>query len=236
VLAHELRTPLATFEVTLELLGNAAEVADPETRQLVERLHRNCRWMTAVVNSALALSDLEQGQQRMLLTPVQVLSVIQPAVALMQPLISQRQQHLRLLCPDPDLWIAAEPQLLGQALVNLLTNASAYSPAGEVIDISVRTIGTHVQLHVTDRGPGIATEEQEIIFDPYVRGSAKRSYQPGLGLGLALTRAIVEQHGGHLGVDSTLGQGASFWLSLPLAPEPAIDSHAMSFDSYEVSW
>ena len=116
---------------------------------------------------------------------------------------------------NPTTRIDADPQLVGQALVNLLTNASAYSPVGELIDITIRTNGEWVEIRVTDRGPGVLPHERERIFERYARGSAGERQRRGLGLGLHLARAVVERHGGAIGVDSVIGQGSTFWITLP---------------------
>lgn len=221
ILAHELRTPLATFAVTLEVLQNAAELSGHDVQHLIARLQHSSRWMEGVINNLLTLAWLEQDACPPDTVPMAALTVVEPALRLVQPLVDRNQQRLRLLCPAPAVWIAADALLLGQALVNLLTNASAYSPAGEAIDIAVWTLGEQAELRVTDRGPGIPPTERERIFAPYVRGSAAHRYSHGLGLGLYLARLIVERHGGTIGVDSAVGRGASFWIRLPRVPAPA---------------
>jgi two-component system sensor histidine kinase KdpD len=230
VLAHELRTPLAAFAVTLEVLRESAELNGHDVQRLIEHLQHSSRWMEGVVSNLLTLSLLECDARPFATVPMPALAVVESAMQLVQPIVERHQQRLRLLCPTPAAWIAADPILLGQALVNLLTNASTYGPAGEVIDVSVRTLTGQVELRVTDRGPGIPPAERERIFAPYVRGAAAHRSARGLGLGLHLARMIVERHGGAIGVDSVVGRGASFWIRLPVVPAPVAGEPGRSRD------
>jgi signal transduction histidine kinase len=221
LLAHELRTPLAAFEVTLDLLRQPTELDPDDMRCLIQRLHQGSRWMAGVVNNLLALTMLERASPPLTLVPMPALAVIEPALTLVQPLLDRRQQRQRLLCPDPDVWIRADAQFLGQALVNLLMNASGYSPPESVISVDARVARQRVEIRVSDHGPGIPPAERDHIFDCYARGSSARLAPRGLGLGLYLVRLIAEHHDGVVRVDSVVGRGASFWISLPRVAPPA---------------
>ena len=117
--------------------------------------------------------------------------------------------------PAGPLPIAIDETRIHQVLLNLLENAARYSPDGAPIGVAVRRPHPAVaRVTVRDRGPGIAPAEQQRIFERFVRGAAAEG-KGGLGIGLYLCRTIVERHGGAIGVDSTVGDGAAFWIDLP---------------------
>jgi signal transduction histidine kinase len=202
------------MQATLEVLGDLT-ASDDEVQGLLGRLWQSSNWMGSLIANLETLAQLDDDDEPIAARPTPVIEVVEPAVAVAQPLLDRRRQPGRLIVANPTARIDADPQLLGQALVNLLTNASAYSPPGEPIDITIRTNGECVEIRVTDRGPGVLPHERERIFDRYARGSAGERQRRGLGLGLHLARAIVERHGGAIGVDSVVGQGAAFWIALP---------------------
>jgi signal transduction histidine kinase len=127
-----------------------------------------------------------------------------------------------LALPPEPLPASLDDTRIQQVLLNLLENAARYSPDGAPITVEVaetplpasRGEGTGVRITVRDRGPGIAVAEQARIFDRFVRGAAAEG-KGGLGIGLYLCRMIIERHGGTIGVDSTVGAGAAFWIDLP---------------------
>jgi signal transduction histidine kinase len=117
--------------------------------------------------------------------------------------------------PAGPLPIAADDARIHQVLLNLLENAARYAPDGAPIDVVIsRPAPAVARVTVRDRGPGVAAAEQARIFDRFVRGAAAEG-KGGLGLGLYLCRTIMERHGGAIGVDSTVGAGAAFWIDLP---------------------
>jgi signal transduction histidine kinase len=121
-----------------------------------------------------------------------------------------------VLCPRPAPCVLADPDWLGQVLVNLIGNASSYSPPGAEIAVVVAPLPGAVEVRIRDQGPGIPRCEQGRIFRPYVRGrSGREARASGLGLGLHIVRTLVHLHGGTVGVRSTPGKGASFWFRLP---------------------
>jgi signal transduction histidine kinase len=106
-----------------------------------------------------------------------------------------------------------------QVLTHLLRNASKYSPAGEPIRVRAERTGGHVRVTVEDRGPGIAAEQQAGLFERFYRVRAGYD-EPGIGLGLAIAKGIIEAHGGSIGIESQIGVGTSVWFTLPEAREP----------------
>jgi signal transduction histidine kinase len=117
--------------------------------------------------------------------------------------------------PPGPLAVSIDETRIHQVVLNLLENAARYSPDGAPIDVAVSSPHpAAVRVTVRDRGPGIAAAEQQRIFERFVRGAAAEG-KGGLGIGLYLCRTIIERHGGAIGVDSTVGDGAAFWIDLP---------------------
>jgi hypothetical protein len=222
-LGHELRTPLATLRVTLEVLAGLPAVgAEAERRALLPHLERSLGWLERLAENLTTAALAQSGRLALRRAPLALDGCLQGAVALLQPLLERRGQRVRVRCPAPAPRVAADPVGLGQVLVNLLSNASAYSPPGAEITVAVAAAAGAVEVRVHDRGPGVPRCEQGRIFRPYVRGRAGRGTGAGgVGLGLHIVRTLVELHGGTVGVHSPPGQGAAFWFRLPDAPLPA---------------
>jgi signal transduction histidine kinase len=209
-LGHELRAPLASLRATLELLSEET-TAGP----LLARLEGGLGWLEGLVDNLGTWAQLETGRLPLTLRLVTAASVAERALALVAPMLERKGQRAILTCPRPGLEVSADPQRLGQVLVNLLTNASRYSPTGGSVELSIGVVGPVVELRVTDDGPGIPRREQARIFERYQRGAGARRTAGGLGLGLHIVRTLVGLHKGTVGVDSKPGHGASFWVRLP---------------------
>ena len=128
----------------------------------------------------------------------------------------QREQHLVLDLPESLPKIKADPSRLEQVLTCFLANASKFSPEGRDITLRARAEGGELVVEVEDQGVGISPDEQARLFKPYHRVEQDRQRFPGLGLGLAVSKQIVEAHGGKIGLSSELGRGSIFSFSLPL--------------------
>ena len=116
--------------------------------------------------------------------------------------------------------VVADAEMIGKVLSNLIENASKYSAAGSAITVTAAHVGGAVLLSVADRGIGIDPAEQPLVFDRLFRSRTQAGVTPGTGMGLAISRAIVESHHGSLSVVSRLGEGSTFTFSLPVAGEP----------------
>jgi signal transduction histidine kinase len=216
-LGHELRTPLATLRATLELLADLPPVgADAERRELLPRLERSVGWLERLVDNLTTVALVQSGNLPLRRRPLALDEALSAAVGLLQPLLERRGQRVIVRCPAPTPWVSADPTWIGQVLVNLLANASAYSPPGAEIALTVSVAPGCVEIRVRDQGPGIPRCEQGRIFRPYARGRVGREARgSGLGLGLHIVRTLVELHDGTVGVRSVPGQGAAFWFRLP---------------------
>jgi signal transduction histidine kinase len=215
-IAHELRTPLATLQVSLEILTEFPTLRPEEVRELVQRLQSGVTWLDRLIENLDTWAAVETDHLALRRVPVPVLAWLEPALALIQPLLDRRDQQIELICPTPAPIVDADVTRLGQVLVNLLVNASKYSVWGDRLVVTVAADAAEVRVSVTDHGDGVLPEEQRRIFKRRARGlAALSSGERGHGIGLHVVKGIVEAHGGTVGVESAYGKGATFWFALP---------------------
>src|SRR5919201_1337106 len=219
-MSHELRTPLTAILGFSELLELAP--LRPKDQRAVAHIKDAGRHLLDLINEVLDLSRIEAGQVTLSLEAVSVQAVAAECLDLLAPLAAQAAVALRL---DPALsgqaHVRADAQRLKQVLVNLLSNAIKYNRRGGTVTLScVDRPQNRLRLAVTDTGAGMLAEQIARLFVPFERLDAAQSGVEGTGLGLALSRGLVELMGGTLGVESAVGMGSTFWIELPRAAAP----------------
>jgi len=215
-IAHELRTPLATLHAGLEILSDYPDLESAEVRQLVSRLQRGVAWLDCLIENLTTWSAIESGHLALRRREGAVLGWVEPAIDLVQTLLARRDQRVALVCPTPVPVAFADSVRLGQVVVNLLINAGKYGVQGDTIVLTVEALADRLRIAVTDHGAGLPQAEQATIFRPHMRGAAaSASGVAGHGLGLSIVKAIVEAHGGEVGISSEPGAGATFWFTVP---------------------
>jgi signal transduction histidine kinase len=215
--AHELRGPLASLRASIELLvEDHAVMPRQEMGVMLRTMQRAVVKFQGLVENILDIGNVQAGRFRVRPAPTPLDNVIADALSQVGPLLTGRAQRaqVRMECPPPCMVLADRPRVI-QVLINLITNASKYGPEGEIIDLHVFPKDQFVIVEVNDRGPGIAPEEQANIFQRFYRGRQAEDEGIGIGLGLALAREIVTAHGGQIDVTSKVGEGTTFWFSLP---------------------
>ncbi len=216
-ISHEFKTPLSTLNASLELLLDAAdELTVAEMREVLKPAHMSLLGLQNLIDNLLQSSSIEAGHFVIRKRPTHLPHLISNALLLVQPLLDRRQQ---LFCPDSSadaVEIQADPARLTQVLVNLLVNASKYSPIGEPIELCIKTSVDKLRVAVADRGPGIPTGERLNLFRRFVRLDAPDEEEYGTGLGLYVVKTTVEAHGGQVGIDDRPGGGSIFWFELPI--------------------
>ncbi|GIK27236.1 MAG: sensor histidine kinase [Chloroflexi bacterium] len=214
-ISHEFRTPLAGMQVTVELLReNAHRLPPEELDELLGALHLSIASMGQLIDNLLESSKIEADQLVLRRQSIEAEQLISEAARLVLPFLSRRRQQLTLDMPLEAPVVSADRGRLVQVLVNLIANASKYSPPGSTIDIGLARSGDTVRLSVSDRGPGIPEDKRDGVFKRFVRLGATASEDYGAGLGLSVVKAIVAAHGGVVGVDARPGGGSQFWVEL----------------------
>lgn len=210
--AHEIKNALGPLAMTLQLAERQLLAGQPIAPADLAFARAQVRRLSRLVED---LMDLTRADLDLL--------PIRPAAADLAAVVTDtvdtfRRGHtspVSVELPDGALTMSIDEARIHQVLLNLLENAARYSPEGAPITVTVAPSGAGaVRVTVRDRGPGIAAAEQARIFQRFVRGAASEG-KGGLGIGLYLCRSIMERHGGAIGVDSTVGGGAAFWIDLP---------------------
>jgi signal transduction histidine kinase len=215
--AHELRGPLTALATSSELLAEDFLHLDPEQVQsMLAAMHRRTLWLQGLVENLLCAATIREGRLQLYRQSLSMSDLLADVQAVIEPLLAQRGQRLRVRLPQRLPEVLADSRRLGQVLVNLILNASKFGAANTSIDVTVSVRGTVVNVAVADRGPGVSPEQAHRLFEPYYRAPATAgSGKDGVGLGLSIVKSIVEAHAGSVGVESRRGGGARFWFELP---------------------
>jgi len=216
--SHEFRTPLTAIQGFAEtLLGGALE--DPiNRRRFVEIIREHAMRLARLTEDLLKLSRIEAGQLKLEFRPVSVAQLIDSCMETAQLKAVPKQLSLAVQLPAELPPVRGDANSLQEVLQNLLDNALQYTPAGGKIEVSALSTDSRVVVTVADTGIGIPQVEQERIFERFYRVDAARSREAGgTGLGLSIARHIMEAHGGHLWVESAVGEGSRFHFSIPIA-------------------
>jgi signal transduction histidine kinase len=213
---HDLRSPLANVVSSLSLLDTMLSSDDPALKSLLEISMRSTERIQRMTDSLLDLSVLEAGQPIGSLKPINILAPVYEAVEAMETLVHNKSQIISYKIPDRLPNILADQDMIRRVVVNLLENASKYSPQGSRIEVGARAEKGKILVWVGDNGPGIPASECERIFEKFTRLKSENAPK-GLGLGLAYCRLALQAHGGRIWVESELGVGSRFIFTLPVA-------------------
>jgi signal transduction histidine kinase/CheY-like chemotaxis protein len=218
-LSHELRTPLAPILGWVAILRQVA--GDPKQLEKgLEVIERNARLQTRLIEDLLEMSRILSGKQRLDVQPVELVPVIEAALATVRPAAEAREIRLQTVLDGDTGPVHGDPNRLQQVVWNLLSNAIKFTPKGGRVQISLARVNSHVEIVVADNGQGIEPELLPFVFDRFRQGdSSTTRQQGGLGLGLAIARQLVELHGGSVRAESAgRDRGAVFTVVLPLMP------------------
>ena len=223
MMSHDLRTPIGSISgyCDLLLMGIRGELAAAQ-RDDVERMKKASEYVLSLIEDVLNFARLNAGQITNLdLRTLSTDAVLTETEALIGPRMGQAGiKYQRDGCTQ-EVKVVADPDRLQQILLNLLTNAVKFTPAGGKITISCRTIGEQTEISVADTGRGIPEDQLERIFEPFVQvtgaAAAASGRQKGFGLGLAISRGLAQRMNGDITVVSTVGAGSTFTLTLPAA-------------------
>lgn len=223
--SHELRAPLASVRLLADNLEQN-RVSGPERRgQTLRLIGRECRRLGALVDNVLDLARMERHQKRIDPEPTDVVALVRETARLAGICGEEHRNVVRVEVGEEARGLVArvDGRALQQTLSNLLDNALKHSPAGGevLVALSLRNGGREFELSVSDAGPGIPPEQRERVFEPFHRlGSELRRENPGVGIGLAIVRHLVDAHGGRVRVEAAGKSGARFVIEMPVGLDP----------------
>ncbi|MEC4819024.1 MAG: PAS domain S-box protein [Scytonema sp. PMC 1069.18] len=219
VVSHELRTPLAAIRASLGLLNSGLYDEKPDKfKRMIEIATIDSDRLVRLVNDILDLERLESGQAILEKTICNAADLIQQAVEGVLAIAKQQNITFDIRPTNAKVW--AEADAIIQTLTNILGNALKFSPSNSIITVRVQQQTDNVRFEIEDRGRGIPPEKLEAIFGRFEQVDASDSRSKGgTGLGLAICRSIINQHGGQIWAESTVGVGSTFFFTLPVSPK-----------------
>lgn len=216
--AHEIKSPIGGV-IGIGDLWRTGQLGptNPTQVEMAEVLVRTARQVEALAHDLLDVARAESGAVKVEVRPVQVEGLLQDVrrACLLRP--EAKDVRIEVLAEAPDLVVLADSQRLSQVIGNLASNALKYGASGGVVKLRARRAQEKIRIEVADQGPGLSTEKQSELFEPFNRLGLERSAIEGHGVGLALAKRLTELQGGEIGVDSAPGRGACFWVCLPQA-------------------
>ena len=223
--SHELRTPLTSIKGYLEvLLGNTEMPFTASQRSYLEIIKRNTLRLIALINDLLDLSRLEAGMAQLRRRVLDLNGLMQEVAQNLQPLLQAKHQQLNIsLLPSAPV-VLGDPDRILQILTNLLSNAHKFTPQDGKIDLSLQQDLEGIRIAVQDSGIGMTPEEQAHLFTRFYRAHPFTKEEEGTGMGLAITRALIEMHGGTIEVESNSGKGSTFRFTLPIVREATVST------------
>lgn len=220
LVSHELRTPLSVILGGVSFLSRFGGPLDARSRAQLARMQASAGDLVSFVNDLLDAGQLQAGVFRLNPTPLTLAAIAREVVAEQQAFASEHGQQLRLE-GDETVAVLGDRQRLRQVFRNLIHNAIRHGPAGQPITVRLAPEAGQVRCAVSNGAPGLTPEALQKLFQRFGALAGEAGDQPtGVGLGLFIAKALVEAHGGEIGVESSVAAGSTFWFTLPAAPEP----------------
>jgi signal transduction histidine kinase len=222
MLSHEIRTPLTSIRESVNLIADEVFGSINERqKRFLQIAGAEIERITELLNHLLQVSRMESGMLRIHPRPLNPTLLVTTSLHRLTPAAEAKDVKIStLLHPDLPL-VMGDPDHLQQVLLNLLGNAIKFSPEGSEISVKATPdeLAQSVKFSVSDNGPGIPVEEQALVFQKYYRASGIKDHVDGVGLGLSISKLIVEAHGGGVWVESQFGMGTTFGFTVPVARE-----------------
>jgi signal transduction histidine kinase len=212
--AHDLRNPIGAIKMSMEVIERTRPGLSPEIQEITAIVRRQSEQLNQMVGDLLDRTRIESGDLTLHYEEQDLRECVTQAVQLYQSVSSIHPIHM--LLPNEAVVCRCDPTRIGQVLNNLLSNAIKYTPYGGMITMELAKEQESALIKVSDLGMGIEPDECERIFEPFKRSKSTRDSIPGVGLGLSVSRRLIEAHGGRITVTSEVGRGSTFTVRLPL--------------------
>lgn len=214
---HELRTPLSSIMGYVEFLQDGlGGPLTPQQQEFVHQIETSTERLRRLVDDLLDFARIEAGTFQLRMDRADLRAKIREIVDSLRPQVAEARLEIAVTLPPDPLWVRMDGQRIGQVLINLLNNAIKFTPGGGRIHVQATGEAGQVRCEVRDTGIGISAEEIPKLFQRFSQLRSGVKMGVGTGLGLSISKAMVEAHGGRIGVDSTPGSGTTFWFTLPL--------------------
>ncbi|MEX2655170.1 MAG: CHASE3 domain-containing protein [Acidimicrobiia bacterium] len=213
-MSHELRTPLNSIIGFAQLLELSDPPLEARSQESVSHILKGGRLLLELIDEVLDIAQVEAGRLNLSLEPVDVAEILLESIDLIRPMAAGRSVEI-MVEPGEERHVLADRQRLKQAFLNLLSNAVKYNRPGGSVEVAYATTNGELATSFTDTGAGITADQLGRLFTPFDRLGADATDQQGTGLGLVLSRHLIEAMGGKLSVESTPGEGSTFTISLP---------------------
>lgn len=212
MVSHDLRSPLSVVSLSSQVMADAVGESTPQIGKEIARIDRAVSHMSGLIANLLDAASIETGSFSVERVKTSVSALVTESIDASSLLAAQRQVVIEAECDERDASIECDSTRIRQVLGNLLGNAIKFAPEGTRVAVTVRRRGSDYVFSVTDQGPGIPPENTSLVFDRYWKG--KQSGRAATGLGLYISRGIVEAHGGEMSLQSVVGKGSTFAFSL----------------------
>jgi PAS domain S-box-containing protein len=213
IASHELKTPVTSLRVSLQLLERDSKQEFSErTARLIDNAAKNSNRISRLIDELLNVTRLNRGQLTINKTAFRMEDLLESAIS-----------HFKvkgtniIIAGEPSLSVYADEHQIEQVVVNMIDNAEKYAPKGENIYVTIQSAGSMVRIAIKDQGEGIPKDQLKNLFDRYYRATQSPFKPSGLGLGLYICAEIIRKHNGEIGVESELNEGSEFWFTLPSA-------------------
>jgi len=215
---HELRTPLTSIRALSEMMAEDPDMPAAQRQQFLGIIVAETERLSRLVNQVLDMAKIESGHAEWRNATVDMGQLLTQAVQTTSEMFRERGAVVRLALPDVPVVLRADPDRLMQVVLNLLSNAAKFVPeAAGRVDVTLTADLEGLTVAVKDNGPGVPVQQQALIFEKFRQGGDVAHRPQGTGLGLPISRQIVEHFGGRMWIDSAPGQGSRFAFHLPLA-------------------
>lgn len=213
--AHDLRTPLHKISFIADMLLNTS-LSEDKTRELYSIILRSSDSMRRLIDDLLNMTEIETGRVELRQRGVSIREFMKELEVEYSILAEKKNSTISVAYPPEEITLQFDAERLRQVLMNLLSNAFKFSPPGSTITLRFFLAEAHFGFEVIDAGPGVAEDERDLLFKPFQKLSPRPTGdEPSSGLGLAISKRLIELHGGEIGMKPAPGGGANFWVQLP---------------------